>query len=146
MTSTLAKSALLTTAVGASGAGGYFGSKLITSKPTVQETKKQTYSVADLLAKDKTKQLLDKNSGKSHADWTTAWNNYKNQNNGKTTNGSDPLGITNWSTERTASNGVPDSFLTRCDEESKKQVVDTSDPIYVTVLTWCTKAKVTGQG
>ncbi|CBY93207.1 hypothetical protein HF1_11990 [Mycoplasma haemofelis str. Langford 1] len=136
MASPLVKPLAFTALAGASGTGGYFGSKLLTSKNShVQESKKKPVSVAELLSKHTTKQLLDKSLTKTHSDWTTAWSNYKTKNND-----SDPLKIGNWSTKKTQAE-VPEEFLNRCDEESKKEVLDTSDPIYVNVLNWCTKDK-----
>ncbi|AEW45804.1 hypothetical protein MHC_04740 [Mycoplasma haemocanis str. Illinois] len=146
MASPLVKPLALSALVGASGTGVYLGSKLLESEATpVKENRKEFFLVSELLSKHSTKQLIDKNLGKSHTDWTTAWNNYKTKNNDKTTDGSDPLGISNWSTKRNQSE-VPDEFLNRCDEEGKRRVLDTSNSIYLNVLNWCTKDKEATSG
>ncbi|AEG73516.1 hypothetical protein MHF_1280 [Mycoplasma haemofelis Ohio2] len=146
MSSPLVKPALFTAAVGTSGAGGYFGSKLITSKSPEKtpETRKK-FSIASLIAQDSAKELLtkDKKQG-SDADWQAAWTNYKNQNSSHSTENSDPWKIKNWINEKNQAN-APQDFMDRCDTESKKEVFDTSDPAYKNVYSWCTKAKATSK-
>ncbi|CBY93170.1 hypothetical protein HF1_11620 [Mycoplasma haemofelis str. Langford 1] len=131
--------------LGATAAGGttFAGYKILNKEqkkeeaPTTKEIQK--VSVAELLKKDKTKQLLVR-TGKTgqDAEWKAAWSNYKTKNNSNSENGSDPLKIANWSTEKSREE-APEDFLNKCDAESKKEVVDTNDPIYVNVSTWCTK-------
>ncbi|CBY93211.1 hypothetical protein HF1_12030 [Mycoplasma haemofelis str. Langford 1] len=144
MASPLIKPAALAALMGASGTGGYFGSKLISSKPSEKATPKAKFSVASLIAKDANKELLSKdNKNGQDADWKAAWGKYKNQNSSALSNGSDPWKIPNGTSGQSQSNeNAPEAFMNKCVEESQKEVFDTSDPIYIRVYDWCTKDKV----
>ncbi|AEG73572.1 hypothetical protein MHF_1336 [Mycoplasma haemofelis Ohio2] len=144
MASSFVKPLSAATLVGASGTGGYFGSKLLSSRSKEVPIEKKSFSVAELLSKDTTKTLLQKSLGKDHADWKEAWKSYIEKNTSSATEGSDPLKIDGWVNKKSTTDSVPEEFLNRCDDESKKTVSSTSDAVYVTVSTWCTKA-VTAQ-
>ncbi|CBY93265.1 hypothetical protein HF1_12570 [Mycoplasma haemofelis str. Langford 1] len=144
MASPLVKPLAAATLVGASGTGGYFGSKFLSSPSKEVPIEKKSFSVAELLSKDTTKTLLQKSLGKDHDDWKAAWKGYIEKNTNSTTDGSDPLKVEGWAAKKSTTDSVPEEFLNRCDDESKKTVSSTSDAVYVTVSTWCTKA-VTAQ-
>ncbi|AEG73567.1 hypothetical protein MHF_1331 [Mycoplasma haemofelis Ohio2] len=144
MDSSLATKALLgTLGVGAAGTTAAAGYKVLSksnkNEEKSKEAQKPTFSVADLLKKDKTKELLVK-EGKNgeDADWKKAWSNYKSKNSSVTANGLDPLGIADFISKK-SDEKAPDDFLNKCDLESKRQVHSDKDEAYVKVSTWCTK-------
>ncbi|AEW45833.1 hypothetical protein MHC_04885 [Mycoplasma haemocanis str. Illinois] len=143
MASSLVNYSAAVTLVGAFGTAGYFGSKFLFSKPKETPTKRKSFSVSELLSKDKTKTLLKTSLGKDHADWKTAWKAYVEKNASNSAEGSDPLKISGWATKKSTPDSVPEEFLNRCDEESKKTVSSVSDAVYLTVSTWCTKVSST---
>ncbi|AEG73581.1 hypothetical protein MHF_1345 [Mycoplasma haemofelis Ohio2] len=144
MASSLVKPLFFAALTGTSGVGGYYGSKLLTSKPKVVREK---FSVASLLAKNTTKELLSKGTqgGKDPA-WQAAWKAYQDQNSSTLTSGTDPWKMPKTSAG-TSQTDAPTEFMDKCDTESKKEVFDDSDPIFVNVSKWCTKekAKATAQ-
>ncbi|AEW45828.1 hypothetical protein MHC_04860 [Mycoplasma haemocanis str. Illinois] len=135
--------------VGATGGTVAIGYKVFSKdnkhKEKPIEEQKPTFSVADLLKKDKTKELLMK-EGKNgeDEDWKKAWSNYKNKNSSVTTNGLDPLGIVDFVNKKNDDN-APEDFLNKCDLESKKQVYSEKDEAYLKVSTWCTKEVTASQ-
>ncbi|AEW45808.1 hypothetical protein MHC_04760 [Mycoplasma haemocanis str. Illinois] len=129
---------------GTAGVVGYCGSKFVFSKSSERSTSKIKFSVASLIAKDVNKELLtkDKKQG-SDADWKAAWGKYKAENNSTLVNGSDPWKISNGTAGKPQDQeNAPSDFMNKCDIESKKEVLDTSDQTYKNVYNWCTKDKV----
>ncbi|CBY93269.1 hypothetical protein HF1_12610 [Mycoplasma haemofelis str. Langford 1] len=140
MSPSFAKPLFFAALTGTSGVGGYYGSKMLTSKPKVKATREK-FSIASLIAKDAKKELLSKEGKQgSDSDWKAAWKNYKDQNPSATTANSDPWQIPNWLTAK-SSDDAPTDFMNKCDTESKKEVFDTSDSAYTNVYKWCTKDK-----
>ncbi|AEW45781.1 hypothetical protein MHC_04625 [Mycoplasma haemocanis str. Illinois] len=131
--------------LGATAAGGttVVGYRMFNKEELTPTKEMRKISVAELLKQDKTKQLLER-TGKNGQDteWKAAWNNYTTKNANHSENGSDPLKIENWSSVKSQGD-APEDFLNKCESESKKDVVDTKDPVYVNVSTWCTKTVAT---
>ncbi|CBY93189.1 hypothetical protein HF1_11810 [Mycoplasma haemofelis str. Langford 1] len=140
MSSSLATKSILGL-LGASAAGGTAaaGYKLLKKNGDMKEKPMtiQKHTVAKLLEQDKTKQLLDAKLEGSNEDWKAAYEKYRTGESSKDAN---PWQMPDWNNKKSQSGqNAPTEFISKFSEESKKEVVDDKDPIYVNVSTWCTK-------
>ncbi|CBY93195.1 hypothetical protein HF1_11870 [Mycoplasma haemofelis str. Langford 1] len=125
---------------GAIGSTSFMGYTFFKEMHKTEEYRRSLLSVAELLAKDKTKVLLNRSDGITHQDWKTAWNHYRKENNSASKAGEDPLKVTNFVSKK-GEESVLEDFLNRCDLESKRWVSSDKDTPYINVLKWCTKDK-----
>ncbi|AEW45799.1 hypothetical protein MHC_04715 [Mycoplasma haemocanis str. Illinois] len=139
MFSSLATKALLVVlgvgVAGGTAAAGYkfFGKGAAAEKITAIPK----YTVSQLLERDKTKQLLNTSLAGSDGDWKAAYEKYRTGESSKDAN---PWQIPDWGTKKSQTNqNAPSEFISKCLEESKKEVIDDKDPIYSNVSAWCTK-------
>ncbi|CBY93250.1 hypothetical protein HF1_12420 [Mycoplasma haemofelis str. Langford 1] len=104
---------------------------------TTSEIRKSKISVADLLKRDSTKELLDKNWGAHDSSWISAYEKYRTWGS---SNNSNSWNIASLEGQVFQIGEVPPrEFLDKCEEESQREVDDMNDPIYVAVSEWCTK-------
>ncbi|AEG72573.1 hypothetical protein MHF_0291 [Mycoplasma haemofelis Ohio2] len=94
--------------------------------------------VSDLISETAGKTLLQKgNDFASNQDWKAVWDPYKEANKGLD---QDAWNIGNWSSNKDSTN-VPEAFVTKCEEKSKVEEYKLTQPTYLDVLKYCTKAE-----
>lgn len=93
--------------------------------------------ITDLLESEKLT-ILDASADGDSQSWKEKWAAFVKVND---TNGpAEPWKIDNWATKKTNEKGI-EEFKKLCDTNSKQDVPDKSDPLYIAVKDNCTKKK-----